>query len=152
MDGEWPDGGDDTRTLGRPARMTAHQDAQDANLTPPPAGVASVPTVDAAAVPATHRRTTLRHVVWEDADGLLRRGLRQFAESVCERCGQPWRGDAETGGCEAVLLARRVALLEGLLREVQQHAHWGTCSVCGWHRDHGHRPDCRLAAALADGG
>lgn len=143
-----------------------------------PAGVASVPTVDAAAVPATHHPF---------------RGAMAGVAVNCRECGTPWRGDAETGGCEAVLLARetialreraetaeatnaiqaelgvrltherrvaaeRVALLEGLLRSVEWIDDHGPtpetdwCPACGWGRGEGHNPKCRLAVALADGG
>ncbi len=34
---------------------------------------------------------------------------------VCRSCKRDWRGDATTGGCTAVLLARRVIALEAAL-------------------------------------
>jgi hypothetical protein len=86
--------------------MTAHETHQDANLTPADAGVASVPTADTAAVLASHRRIDAARF-----DGAL-------PEWVCAQCQAWWRGDPETGGCDAVLLARRVGLLEGLLGDV----------------------------------
>jgi hypothetical protein len=98
-------------------RADAHQDAQDGQQTATGAGVASVPTVDAAAVLASHGRDV------------------QF----CKECRADWP-------CDAVLLARRVALLEGLLREVTF-----PCVFCE-RIEAPHAPDCRYVAALADGG
>jgi hypothetical protein len=60
-----------------------------------PAGVASVPTVDAAAVLASH---------WRDQDS-------EWDITYCAVCLRLWSGDAETGGCPEVLLAREVVAL-----------------------------------------
>lgn len=81
----------------------AHQDAQERQGADAPAGVASAPTVDAAAVLASLHRP--KFSAW--ADG-----------SVCLECRGRWRGDAETGGCESVLLARRVIALERVARSL----------------------------------
>jgi hypothetical protein len=91
--------------------MNAHQDAQGGRQAPSPAGVASVPTVDAAAVldgggghfPARHYAT----------GELL---------TYCDRCDCAWRGDEQTGGCETVLLARRVIALEAALAKWERGA------------------------------
>jgi hypothetical protein len=130
--------------------MNAHETHQGANLTASPAGVASVPMIDPNAVLADGGHQQARRY----AGGVL---------PHCEHCGEAWLGDAETGGCPAALLAREVvALLEGLLREVE----WGDeqpacgdigaytrCPLCkGVQYYGGHAPGCRLAAALAAGG
>lgn len=127
--------------------MNAHRDAREGRQTPALAGVASVPTVDAAAVLAEHRPNP---VEWD-------MGFAMWSTwSMCMACHCPWQGDAETGGCEAVLLAQRVALLDGLLRSVEwvNTADGETlyCPRCGWMEQDGHSPACPLGAALADGG
>lgn len=69
------------------------------------AGVASVPTVDAAAILAAREHYPgFSGFLYPTNEGPL---------AFCARCRAPWRGDAETGGCDAVLLARRVIELEG---------------------------------------
>lgn len=78
--------------------MSAHRDAQEGRGGAAGTGVASVPTVDAAAVLTSH---TLRRAtdspIW-DVDR-------------CAECIRPWRGDAATGGCTVVLLAKEVVAL-----------------------------------------
>jgi hypothetical protein len=76
----------------------AHETHHAANPGAMDAGVASVPTADAAAVLASH---TLRR-----ADDLPRWDVDR-----CSWCLRPWHGDAATGGCDTVLLAREVVAL-----------------------------------------
>jgi hypothetical protein len=64
------------------------------------AGVAVVPTVDAADVLASH--------TYALADAGMP-GMRPLP--ICAECYDDWRGDDETGGCPAVLLAREVVAL-----------------------------------------
>lgn len=91
MEGEWPDGGDDTRTLGRHARANAPETHRDGQQTAPPSEVASVaPTVDAATVLRDHAP----HVSRDYFPGAG--GWRETLECVA-REGE-WRGDPTPGG------------------------------------------------------
>jgi hypothetical protein len=81
----------------------ASETRQDAILGLMDAGVGSAPTVDTAAVLASH-------------EPLWHAGFRRGDDpALCDKCRCKWRGSAATGGCEAVLLARRVAQLEAAL-------------------------------------
>jgi hypothetical protein len=72
--------------------MTAHETHQDANLTAPPTGVASEPTVDAAAVLA--REALARRVAL--LEGLLARAVAQVVR-------RDTRGEIEyCGACNCV--------------------------------------------------
>jgi hypothetical protein len=68
------------------------------------------------------------------------------------------RHSATINGDQAERAEDRVALLEGLLREVQWDGEPGDaddvqqCTFCTAWKDEGHKPDCRYVAALADGG
>jgi hypothetical protein len=69
-----------------------------------------LPAVDAAAVLASHRAADYCYCASEPHPW------------HCYECGQVWLGDAETGGCEAVLLARRVIALEAALAKWERWA------------------------------
>lgn len=129
--------------------MNAHETHQEGRSAAMGTGVASEHTVDAAAVVASHEhRLTF---------------AQRSGDPLCERCLRPWRGDAESGGCEVVLLARRVIALEGMAAAFREYERVGR-EVDALR---GHAPDmhaeyrrvgeaynrfCALAEAAGEGG
>jgi hypothetical protein len=74
--------------------------------------------------------------------------------AAAERRAETERQWAEKRDADFASAVRREGEAVTLLRELE----WalkgklgGYCPVCEFHKDHGHAPDCRLAAALGKG-
>lgn len=82
---------------------------------------------------------------------------------ACERCVRTENGDPSEVTKDAEIERLRAALASAERREGEavtllRELEWalkgklgGYCPVCEFHKDHGHAPDCRLAAALGKG-